>query len=89
MVSKEALKLLQTLVDQAPFGTRLDAGAMNASLRELEDRLKVGTGALRGLEDRLKVGTGWEGGGTEEWSYGLLPVSIPSCVDPPLCGTSS
>ena len=44
MVSKEAIKLLQALIDHAPFGGRLDAGAMTATLKELEDRLQVARG---------------------------------------------
>jgi hypothetical protein len=33
---------MQTLVEHAPFGNKLDAGAMVASLADLEARLEVG-----------------------------------------------
>ena len=40
-MAKEALKLMQILLAHAPFGSKLDAGAMLATQHELEARLQV------------------------------------------------
>ena len=71
MVVKEALHLLQTLIACAPFGAKLDASAMLATVRELEARLEdLRRSNLGAFDDYVieeaeeKLG---EGAGGGEW----------------------